>query len=598
MNKWFPRLFPMAAALIMASSLRAADAQITPNTPVILDTAGVKASGVAIPPPLQTPPRIVRQSDVKRMADASIESKTTVAKPLPSSKSAQSSPSSILRLETNGTGDWDSGSYAYDGTGNVYAIGQNYYVYDGAGRLVVGTPAYAVGTERAGYKQTFGYDAWGNLTALHTEGDATVDEDLDIDPATNRLTDALSRLPVTDPQHRQNYDAAGNMTHIGDITYTWDALNVMTGKTGEQYLYDADDERLATITSTSTTYTLRGSDQKVLRELNYSAGKWSWQRDFVYRDDLLLAQVMPPVAGSGPVIRHFHLDHLGTPRIVTNESGSRTATMLYWPYGVEAPGTDLGDGRDPLRYTGHEHDKDGSVGAYDLNYMHARYQLARKGRFLSMDPTLESVDLARPQSWNRYAYVNNNPIAYNDPTGRCAPLCTSALELGLELLEQELQETALVNALGLAVATITMATSERPPVDKADEPKVPEGSEMPEMLGASGTKTDSKTLWPAKNKQAEDGTRVDVENPAPGERPGQVQIQRGKGKNKETYVIRREFDANKQSWEYRIVDPKTGGSAPGWVAQVLKDGNAREAIFKGMQEYLKEQGFNFTKLIR
>ena len=35
-------------------------------------------------------------------------------------------------------------------------------------------------------------------------------------------------------------------------------------------------------------------------------------------------------------------------------------------------------------------------------------------------------DLSNPQSWNRYSYVYNNPILYNDPSGHC-PWCASAL---------------------------------------------------------------------------------------------------------------------------------------------------------------------------
>lgn len=39
-------------------------------------------------------------------------------------------------------------------------------------------------------------------------------------------------------------------------------------------------------------------------------------------------------------------------------------------------------------------------------------------RFLSVDPASESARLELPQSWNRYAYVLNNPIVFIDPDGR------------------------------------------------------------------------------------------------------------------------------------------------------------------------------------
>jgi uncharacterized protein RhaS with RHS repeats len=49
--------------------------------------------------------------------------------------------------------------------------------------------------------------------------------------------------------------------------------------------------------------------------------------------------------------------------------------------------------------------------------MMARYYEANLGRFLSSDPDAKSVRPEDPQSWNRYAYVRNNPINYIDPDG-------------------------------------------------------------------------------------------------------------------------------------------------------------------------------------
>jgi len=64
------------------------------------------------------------------------------------------------------------------------------------------------------------------------------------------------------------------------------------------------------------------------------------------------------------------------------------------------------------------------------------------------------------------------------------------------------------------------------------------GAEAPHtgdrMLGERGTRLDSKTLW----KRAR--ARLDVENPAPGQRPGQIHYQEGN----ETYLydpVKKEF---------------------------------------------------------
>ncbi len=52
-----------------------------------------------------------------------------------------------------------------------------------------------------------------------------------------------------------------------------------------------------------------------------------------------------------------------------------------------------------------------------LDYFGARYYASTQGRFTGVDPLLESAEPTMPQSWNRYSYVLNNPLAYTDPNG-------------------------------------------------------------------------------------------------------------------------------------------------------------------------------------
>jgi RHS repeat-associated protein len=161
------------------------------------------------------------------------------------------------------------------------------------------------------------------------------------------------------------------------------------------------------------TTTIRGLDGKVLRIYNQPfGGAWNWERDYVYRDGQLLASVEPRSDGGEDTV-HFHLDHLGSPRQITTESGAQAAFHTYYPFGGEA--TDAAQDDVELKFTGHERDSNGG-GAGVLDYMHARYCSPVMGRFLAVDPR-NSTNLQHPQSWNRYSYALNNPIAYIDPDG-------------------------------------------------------------------------------------------------------------------------------------------------------------------------------------
>ncbi|HEV7923394.1 MAG TPA: RHS repeat-associated core domain-containing protein [Thermoanaerobaculia bacterium] len=143
-----------------------------------------------------------------------------------------------------------------------------------------------------------------------------------------------------------------------------------------------------------------------------SGSTWSVERDYVYRDGLLLAALKP----TG--VEHYSLDHLGTPRLITDGVGHRIGYHVYWPFGEEWTAGGVQEAS-PLKFTGHERDADPAGGTAPLDYMHARYYAATWGRFMAVDPKLNQDSASRePQGWNRYSYVLGNPIKSIDPDRR------------------------------------------------------------------------------------------------------------------------------------------------------------------------------------
>lgn len=61
--------------------------------------------------------------------------------------------------------------------------------------------------------------------------------------------------------------------------------------------------------------------------------------------------------------------------------------------------------------------RDGETG---LDHFGARYYASMQGRFTSPDVFWKDSQVADPQSWNKYAYVRNNPLRYIDPSGEKA----------------------------------------------------------------------------------------------------------------------------------------------------------------------------------
>jgi RHS repeat-associated protein len=124
-------------------------------------------------------------------------------------------------------------------------------------------------------------------------------------------------------------------------------------------------------------------------------------------------RVVGQSGGSDPAVKlsFYHVDHLGTPRVITDVAGNAITKHKYLPFGEELtppPSTNTHE------FTGHERDTETG-----LDYMLARYYGdASKMRFLSTDPLDVSAVPEFPQTWNRYTYADNNPLRYVDPDGQ------------------------------------------------------------------------------------------------------------------------------------------------------------------------------------
>jgi RHS repeat-associated protein len=353
-----------------------------------------------------------------------------------------------LRATKSGVDLWNAGgTFQYDGSGNLWKQGSHAYTYDGLSRLAGATLFDGPTGGGVAHQQSFSYDNYGNLQSITTDSSLL---NTSTSTATNRLNAGL-------------YDSAGNLTAWSGNTYEYDAFNQMTrmvsGAEDWRYIYTADDERfwMYRVGGGGSIWTLRGLDAKVLREYQAHAG-WSAFKDYVYRGSALLAEADSAALGSA--VRHFHLDHLGTVRAITNAAGQRIAYHIYYPYGQEL--TAFNQDTERMKFTGHERDLASLAGTGDdLDYMHARHYSAIIGRFTSVD--LGAPNPKVPSSWNRYSYALGSPSLLVDPNGLdpIDPAIRQFLEtfLGTDLSHVDVQTGAMaafVTNVARGAAAVTL----------------------------------------------------------------------------------------------------------------------------------------------
>ena len=271
------------------------------------------------------------------------------------------------------------------------------YSYDAASQLT--GLVYKYGMNTLG-NLSYSYDATGRRTAAGGSYART-----GLPQAVTSVTYNVANQQTVFAGQSLTYDLNGDLTSDGTNTYTWNARNQLTsisGGTTASFSYDAFGRRVTrTLSATTTTYFYDGYN--IAQELSGTtpvANLLSGGMDEVFTRSESTGTLAPIV------------DILGSTIDLTDSSGTVQTQYTYEPFGkTSASGT---ASTNASQFTGREND--GTA----LYYYRARYYSPTLQRFIGEDPLgFAGGDL------NLYAYVQNSPLSFVDPSGQ------DTLELGL-----------------------------------------------------------------------------------------------------------------------------------------------------------------------
>jgi len=368
-----------------------------------------------------------------RVSTVSASGQNPVTATVYNSGSDSTNPVGALTKVTYGSGDFDQFSYDTNTgrmTGYTLNVGsQNYagtvgwnsngtvqslntvdgitggnpnssvtYTYDDIGRL-------SKASDGVNLDQTFSYDPFGNI---NTTGNPVWWTQTYV--ATNNQYQASGMCPNSGSVC---YDANGNLRSDSFHIYTWDAENKLTsidtGLTGGPVVTDAFGRVVESTISGVTQQILYGPTAK----LGFVNGQ-------------TMTKIRIPLPGGGQAIynagalaKYNHPDWLGNIR-VGSKAASQTLSGVseYTPFGMPYDNGTVGPAGPSFN---------GSFG--DVLDSHEYDATNRElhpvqGRWIQPDPAgISAADPTNPQSWNRYAYVVNNPLSFTDPTGMDLMAC-------------------------------------------------------------------------------------------------------------------------------------------------------------------------------
>ena len=169
-------------------------------------------------------------------------------------------------------------------------------------------------------------------------------------------------------------------------------------------------------TSTTTTLYLGGAEKVIAPD-----GSYTYKR---YVSPGVLIEQAHDSSGNrtSEDVRYLLYDHLGSLDVVADAAGTVVQDLSFDAWGQRRAANDwttlallrqidTTHGRyTPRGFTGHE-----MLDAVGIIHMNGRIYDPKLARFLQADPVIQFPHHA--QSYNRYSYVLNNPLAYTDPSG-------------------------------------------------------------------------------------------------------------------------------------------------------------------------------------
>jgi RHS repeat-associated protein len=253
-------------------------------------------------------------------------------------------------------------------------------------------------------RTNYAYDLSGNRT--EKINDNITLHSYSTDPNSNHLLSQGGAQTVN-----YSYDAAGNLTHDGTYSHSYNAAGRRIASTSTatgqatRYGYDALGQRI--------TKTLNGNTvQYFYDEQGHLTGEYDGTgqliQEIVWLGDLPIAVLKPSTATTE--VYYIHADHLGTPRKITRPVDNKAV----WSWEPEAFGNSLPD-QNPsglgnfvfsLRFPGQYYDKENG-----LFYNYFRDYDPKTGRYIESDP------IGLNGGINTYGYVSGNPVNWIDPTG-------------------------------------------------------------------------------------------------------------------------------------------------------------------------------------
>jgi RHS repeat-associated protein len=320
-------------------------------------------------------------------------------------------------------------SYLEDKNGNIIQRQNNNlgltesFAYDGDNRLTCTALSSTCTTSTLAYDG--GVAGPGNITSQTGVGTYTYPAAGQPQPhAVTSLTGTFNG--IVNPTF--SYDANGNMTSRAGSTVSWFSNNYpatisasdATGSEEVQFNYGPDRQRwkqtYTLASSTETTYYIGGLVDLVFNGIiNF--------RHYIYAGSEPIAVYIR--TNSIPTTMNYTIeDHQGGVSAITSSAGATDVDESFSSFGTR---------RNPTTWSGAPTTTDLNTIAslsrqgytfqtwlgqsMGLNHMNGRVEDAILGRFLSPDPHIP--DPTNAQSYNRYSYVNNNPLTNTDPSGFC-----------------------------------------------------------------------------------------------------------------------------------------------------------------------------------